>query len=118
MQELTGHHEHPAATRTGATRSARRAVTVDGAVKSRNLKRLKRIEGQVRGLQRMVEEGRYCADIMIQIAALNGALRAVARELLHNHLRHCATAAIRSGSSKRAEEMYAELSELFSKFAR
>jgi DNA-binding FrmR family transcriptional regulator len=80
--------------------------------------RLKRIEGQVRGVQRMVTEDRYCADVMIQIAAINEALRAVARELLRNHLRHCATEAIRSGSSKRAEEMYAELSTLFAKFAR
>jgi DNA-binding FrmR family transcriptional regulator len=54
----------------------------------------------------MVEADRYCA------------LRAVARELLRNHLRHCATEAIRSGSSRRAEEMYAELSALFAKFAR
>lgn len=66
----------------------------------------------------MVEEGRYCADVMVQIAAINEALRAVARELLHNHLRHCATEAIRSGSSKRAEEMYSELSDLFRQFAR
>ncbi len=96
----------------------RRAVAADPAVKSNNLKRLKRIEGQVRGVQRMVEEDRYCADIMVQIAAINEALRAVARELLQNHLRHCATEAIRSGSSKRAEEMYAELSGLFGRFAR
>jgi CsoR family transcriptional regulator, copper-sensing transcriptional repressor len=96
----------------------RRAVAVDPAASSRNLKRLKRIEGQVRGVRKMIEQDRYCADIIIQIAAINGALRAVARELLRSHLRHCATDAIRSGSSRRAEEMYTELSELFAKFAR
>ena len=118
MQELTDKREQPVRARTAAARTPRRAVAVDAALKSRNLRRLKRIEGQVRGVQRMVEEGRYCADVMIQIAAINEALRAVARELLHNHLRHCATEAIRSGSSKRAEEMYSELSDLFGKFAR
>ena len=118
MQDLKSNHEQPVRARAAAARTPRRAVAVDAAVKSRNLRRLRRIEGQVRGVQRMVDEGRYCADVMVQIAAINEALRAVARELLHNHLRHCATEAIRSGSSKRAEEMYAELSDLFRKFAR
>ena len=118
MHDLT-HHRGQAPNRSRAKPQApRHAVAVDAAVKSTNLKRLKRIEGQVRGLQRMVEQDRYCADIMVLIAAINEALRAVARQLLHNHLRHCATEAIRSGSSKRAEEIYAELSELFAKFAR
>lgn len=98
--------------------AGRHAVGVDAPAKVKNLRRLKRIEGQVRGVERMVEEERYCADIMVQIAAINEALRAVGRELLHNHLRQCATEAIRSGSSRRAEEMYAELSDLFAKFAR
>jgi CsoR family transcriptional regulator, copper-sensing transcriptional repressor len=119
MRELSKNHRHATAPMRGpSTRILRRAVAVDAAAKSKNLMRLKRIEGQVRGVQRMVTEGRYCADIMIQIAAINEALRAVARELLSNHLRHCATEAIRSGSSKQAEEMYAELSALFAKFAR
>jgi DNA-binding FrmR family transcriptional regulator len=100
------------------SRTPRHAAGVDATLKSRNLKRLKRIEGQVRGVQRMVEADRYCADVMIQIAAINEALRAVARQLLRNHLRHCATEAIRSSNPKRAEEMYAELSALFAKFAR
>lgn len=66
----------------------------------------------------MVDDERYCADILIQIAAVNEALRAVARELLRNHLQHCATEAIRSGSSEKADEMYAELVSLFARFAR
>jgi DNA-binding FrmR family transcriptional regulator len=95
----------------------RKAVGVDPAIKERNLKRLRRIEGQVRGLQRMVEEDRYCADVMTQIASVHEALRAVGRELMRNHLRHCATEAIRS-TDERAEAMYDELLELMYKHVR
>ena len=95
----------------------RRATAVDPGVKDRNLKRLRRIEGQVRGLQRMVEEERYCADVMTQIASVHEALRAVGRELMRNHLRHCATEAIRS-TDERAEAMYDELVELMYKHVR
>jgi DNA-binding FrmR family transcriptional regulator len=87
------------------------AVAVDPEVKARNLKRLRRIEGQVRGLQRMVDEDRYCADIMFQIASAQEALRSVGRELMRNHLKHCAATAIRSGDQK-AEAMYDELLDL------
>ena len=86
----------------------RKALAVDPDVRERNLKRLRRIEGQVRGLQNMVGEDRYCADIMIQISSVHEALRAVSRELMRNHLRHCAAAAIRSGPED-AETMYDEL---------
>ena len=86
----------------------RRAVAVDPDAKARNVKRLRRIEGQVRGLQKMVEEDRYCADILTQISSVQEALRSVGRELLRNHLKHCATAAIR-GSNEEAEKMYEEL---------
>ncbi len=89
----------------------RRAVAVDVDAKNRNLKRLRRIEGQVRGLQRMVEEDRYCADVLTQISSVHEALRAVGRELLRNHLKHCATRAIRKGEDE-AEEMYDELVDL------
>ncbi len=90
---------------------SRKAVAVDPAARERNLKRLKRIEGQVRGLQRMVEEDRYCADIMTQISSVHEALRAVGRELMKNHLRHCAAAAIRS-SDEEAGDMYDEIVDL------
>src|SRR5919202_6372239 len=73
--------------------AGRKAVAVDPEIKARNLTRLRRIEGQVRGLQRMVEEDRYCPDIMTQISSVQEALRAVGRELMRNHLRHCATEA-------------------------
>jgi DNA-binding FrmR family transcriptional regulator len=88
---------------------------VDPDIKSSNQKRLRRIEGQVRGLQRMVAEDRYCADILTQIASVQEALGAVSRELLRNHLRHCAAQAIRAGTPKQAEAMYDELLTLLSR---
>lgn len=96
----------------------RKAVGVDPAGKERNLKRLRRIEGQVRGLQRMVEEDRYCADVMTQISSVHEALRSVGRELMRNHLRHCAAAAIGSGDAGSADAMYNELIEMMYKHAR
>jgi len=93
------------------------AVHVDEDVKSSNLARLKRIEGQVRGLQRMVEDERYCADILTQLSSVQEALRGVARELMRNHLKHCATSAIKEGHGK-AEAMYDELVDLMHKYAR
>ncbi len=96
----------------------RKAVGVDPQIRARNLRRLRRIEGQVRGLQRMIEDDRYCADVMMQIASVHEALRSVGRELMRNHLRHCATEAIRSDDDARAEEMYDELVELMYRHAR
>jgi DNA-binding FrmR family transcriptional regulator len=87
----------------------RKAVGVDPEIRRANLHRLRRIEGQVRGLQKMVEADRYCADILAQIASVQEALGGVARALLRNHLRHCATRAIRKGSQSEAEAMYDEL---------
>jgi CsoR family transcriptional regulator, copper-sensing transcriptional repressor len=94
-----------------AVGGGRRAVAVDPAIKDRNLKRLRRIEGQVRGLQRMVDEDRYCADILTQISSVQEALRGVGRELMRNHLKHCAASAIRSGEQA-AESMYDELIDI------
>jgi DNA-binding FrmR family transcriptional regulator len=90
---------------------SRKALGVDPEVKSRNLTRLRRIEGQVRGLQKMVHEDRYCADILTQISSVQEALRSVGRELMRNHLRHCATGAIRTGGQQ-ADRMYDELVDL------
>ena len=95
----------------------RKAVSVDADVKDRNRKRLRRIEGQVRGLQKMVDEDRYCADIMTQISSVHEALRAVGRELMRNHLKHCAARAIRSSDGE-AEAMYDELVDLMYKHSR
>ena len=95
----------------------RKAVGVDAEIKDRNLKRLRRIEGQVRGLQRMVDEDRYCADILTQISSVHEALRSVGRELMRNHLKHCAASAIKSDDAA-AEAMYDELVEMMYKHSR
>jgi CsoR family transcriptional regulator, copper-sensing transcriptional repressor len=100
-----------------ASDSGRKAVGVDPEVRNRNIKRLRRIEGQVRGLQRMVEEDRYCADIMTQISSVHEALRSVGRELMRNHLKYCATSAIKSGEAD-AESMYDELVEMMYRHSR
>jgi DNA-binding FrmR family transcriptional regulator len=90
----------------------RKAVAVDPEIKDSNTKRLRRIEGQIRGLQKMVEEDRYCADIIVQIASAQEALRGVARSLMKNHLHHCAAKALASGKTKETAAMYDELLEL------
>lgn len=96
----------------------KRAVGVDPEAKAANLRRLRRLEGQVRGLQKMVEDDRYCPDIMIQISAAQEALRTVGRELMRNHLRHCVTQAVTEGPAGRADAMYDELVELIYKHSR
>ena len=69
------------------------------------LKRLRRIEGQVRGLQRMVDEDTYCIDILTQVAAATKALQAVALGLLESHLNHCVTEAIAAGGPSAGEKV-------------
>jgi DNA-binding FrmR family transcriptional regulator len=96
----------------------RKAVGVDPDIKDRNLKRLRRIEGQIRGLQKMVESDRYCADILTQISSAHEALRAVGRELMRNHLKHCAAAAIRSDDPADADARYDELVDMMYKHSR
>ncbi len=106
-----------ALTHTARVKS-RKAVGVDAGIKSANLKRLRRIEGQIRGLHRMVTEDCYCADILVQVSSVQEALRSVGRELMRNHLRHCATAAMRDGSPAQSEAMYNELLDLMYKYSR
>ena len=90
----------------------RKAIAVDPQLKDANRNRLRRIEGQVRGLQKMVEDDRYCADIITQVASVQEALRGVARNLMRNHLHHCAAKALRSNKKQEAEAMYDELLEM------
>lgn len=97
--------------------TGRKAVAVDLGAKERNLKRLRRIEGQIRGLQKMVEDDRYCADILTQISSAHEALRAVGRELMRNHLKHCAASAIAAGGAER-DAMYDELVDMMYKHSR
>jgi DNA-binding FrmR family transcriptional regulator len=116
-----GQTAEPATIRCGCampeSEGGRKAVAVDPDAKERNLKRLRRIEGQVRGIQKMVDEDRYCADILTQISSVHEALRAVGRELMRNHLKHCATSAIAAGPEE-ASGMYDELVELIYKHSR
>ena len=95
----------------------RHAVAVDAEAKARNVKRLRRIEGQVRGLQKMVEEDRWCADILTQISSVQEALRGVSRELMRNHLRHCAASAMAAGTGE-ADAVFDELVDLMYKHNR
>lgn len=97
--------------------SGRKAVAVDADIRARNLTRLRRIEGQVRGVQKMIEDDRYCADILTQISSVQEALRSVGRELMRNHLKHCATSAIRAGETE-AEAMYDELVDMIYRSSR
>jgi CsoR family transcriptional regulator, copper-sensing transcriptional repressor len=95
----------------------RKAVAVDPEIKLANLKRLRRIEGQIRGLQKMVEEDRYCTDIVMQVSSVQEALRGVGRALMRNHLRHCTTKALQEGGEQ-ATAMYDELLEVIYKHLR
>ena len=99
-------------------KTKRKATGVDSGIKAANLKRLRRIEGQVRGLQKMVAEDRYCTDILVQLSSVQEALRAVGRELMRNHLRHCAHQALAKGDSAQANAMHDELLELMYKHIR
>ena len=94
----------------------RHATAVDEQIKVSNLKRLRRIEGQVRGLQKMVEEDRYCPDILMQVASVHEALKGVSRELVRNHLTHCARKALK-GSESQAQTAIDELIAVWSKHA-
>ncbi len=82
------------------------------------LSRLSRIEGQVRGVARMVEDERYCIDILDQIQAIKAALRRVEDELLKGHSAHCVAHAIDSGDARDARKKFSELVDLFSRYAR
>lgn len=92
--------------------SHKKALGTEQRIKDANLRRLRRIEGQVRGIQKMVEEDRYCADIITQISAVHQALKSVQREVLRNHLRHCVTHALQKPGAS-AEAMYDEILDLF-----
>lgn len=96
----------------------RLADHVDPDLQRQALTRLKRIEGQVRGLQKMVEEGRYCADVLTQVASVHEALRGVGKLLMRNHLEHCITTALRSEDEHAAERTYGEVLDLMYKHAR
>ena len=99
MSEKHGHLEH------------------DEAAKLAHLKRLRRIEGQVRGIQRMVEEEKYCIDILTQVSAVTKALQSVALGLLDDHMAHCLVDAARQGGAEQ-EEKLKEASEAIARLVR
>ncbi len=80
--------------------------------------RLNRIEGQVKGIKKMIEEGRYCVEVLGQISAVHEALRGVGKIIMRNYLGNCVTSSLRSGSSKKAKETYSELMDVIYKFAK
>ena len=82
------------------------------------IKRLHRIEGQVRGVEKMVEEDRYCIDIITQIAAINTALESLAFKILNDHVRHCVAGALASGDPEEAGRKSEELLSAVQRFAR
>lgn len=82
------------------------------------LKRLNRIEGQVRGIARMVDEDRYCIDIVTQISAVRAALRRVEEEVLRDHVAHCVEHAIASGDKKDQRQKIAELIDVLKRAER
>ncbi len=95
----------------------RKAVAMEPGIKARNRKRLRRVEGQIRGIQKMVEEDRYCADILVQVSAVQAALQSVSRELVRNHLRHCAAHAVHQ-SPQEANLVFDEVVDLIYKHQR
>ena len=82
------------------------------------IKRLHRIEGQVRGIEKMVEGDRYCIDILTQVAAVNTALESLAYKILEDHVRHCVAGALTSGDAEDALEKTDELLAAVQRFAR
>ncbi|GAB3789859.1 metal-sensing transcriptional repressor [Virgibacillus kimchii] len=95
-------HDHPVVPRSDGEKQA-------------VVNRLKRIEGQVRGIQKMVEEDRYCVDILVQISAINAALKKVGFSLGERHAKHCVASAVQSGEGDEAIEELLEVMKQFSK---
>jgi CsoR family transcriptional regulator, copper-sensing transcriptional repressor len=95
-------HDHPT---TPRTKDEKQAV----------VNRLKRIEGQVRGIQKMVEEDRYCVDILVQISAINAAMKKVGFEVAERHVKHCVSDAVKSGEGNEAIDELMGVMKQFSK---
>ena len=94
----------------------KKPVDVEAVRKRANLNRLRRIEGQVRGVEKMIEDDRYCPDIMVQVASVQQALRALSSSLMSNHLRHCAVDAFKKKRTR--DQMCDELVKLIYKHSR
>jgi DNA-binding FrmR family transcriptional regulator len=90
---------------------------MDADTKGKALGRLRRIEGQVQGIQRMVEEDKYCVDILLQLAAVQGAVEQVQKLVLGQHIETCVSEAIRSGNARERQKKVGELLDVFSRFS-
>lgn len=90
---------------------------MDIQAKAKTLGRLRRIEGQVQGIQRMVEEDKECVDILLQLTAVQGAVEQVQKLLLGQHLESCVAEAVRSGNARDRQRKMDELLEVFSRFS-
>ncbi|MGD0263520.1 MAG: metal-sensitive transcriptional regulator [Candidatus Methylomirabilota bacterium] len=89
---------------------------MDAETKRRALNRLRRIEGQVQGIQRMIEEDKYCVDIMLQLSAVQGALEQVSKILMHRHIESCVMDTMKAGSERERTRKIEELVEVFSRY--
>jgi DNA-binding FrmR family transcriptional regulator len=92
------------------------AGMMDAETKTKVLGRLRRIEGQVQGIHRMVEQDQYCVDVLLQLSAVEGAVEQVQKLVLGRHIATCVTDAIRSGSGRERQKKVDELLEVFSRF--
>src|SRR5262245_10032674 len=90
---------------------------IEAETKGKVLGRLRRIEGQVQGIQRMVEDDKYCVDILLQLAAVQGAVEQAQKLLLSQHIESCVADAIRSGNSRERQKKVGELLDVFSRFS-
>jgi DNA-binding FrmR family transcriptional regulator len=90
---------------------------MDEETKGKTLGRLRRIEGQVQGIQRMVEEEKYCVDILLQLMAVQGAVEQVQKLVLAQHIESCVSDAIRSGNARDRQKKVDELLDVFSRFS-
>jgi DNA-binding FrmR family transcriptional regulator len=89
---------------------------INEETRGKALGRLRRIEGQVQGLQRMIDNDAYCVDILLQISAVRGALEQVQKLLLGRHIESCVTDALRSGSRSERQQKIEELLDVFARF--
>lgn len=90
---------------------------IEPEAKGKILGRLRRIEGQVQGIQRMVEEDKYCVEILLQLTAVQGAVEQVQKLLLGQHIESCVSEAIRSGNTRARQRKIGELLDVFSRFS-
>ncbi len=93
-------------------------MAVQGEIKEDVLRRLNSIEGQVKGLRRLVEQDTYCVDVLTQLSSVHEALRGVSKIIMRDHLQHCVTDALRTNEEDKAERTYQELMDVIYKYAK